>query len=429
MSNKVLQLHKRDSYEFKYIQDKYAINPKKRTFALADGTTQSFYSEIWAKIITNKFVSSPTFNANELIGLFKQSIGDYKSSNFEFSSNPAKASLEKAKQRTGGTATFIGLQFIGNNMLDIISCGDSNSFLLSAENKIDAFPFSDVDSLDANKHFINTEQLFKNNVDKTFFKQERIKYNPGDRIILTTDALSRLILKRPQVLSELLKIDSFDQLKDFCLKYWGSKELEEDDISAIIINTEDISHTRTIQPPSNFSFPKEKENKFIPSPLTPKNELKFTDMQMNEIKNQFNGVARDFHQVKKKLEVHGILLNIAIGLLIANIILMYYFRPTNGIDATNVTKSEKVSEMDDTQHLPTSTGINDSLGESNKASQSNNEEDQDVKNESSDKTSEPTNEEVKTRQPELKDAGNEKKVDSMWGHKKIIYWYEYQLKR
>ena len=55
MDIKVLQLHKRVSYEFKHIQDKYALDSDTKIFALADGTTQSFNSEIWAEIITKEF--------------------------------------------------------------------------------------------------------------------------------------------------------------------------------------------------------------------------------------------------------------------------------------------------------------------------------------------------------------------------------------
>lgn len=299
MDIKVLQLHKRASYEFKHIQDKYAINSDTKVFALADGTTQSFNSEFWAEIITKRFVANPIFNTSELIKSFTNQVAEYKSSNFEYSSNPAKASLEKAKQNKGGTATFMGLHFMDENKIELISCGDTNLFLLNSENKVIAFPFSNVDSLDANNNFINTEQLLENNIDETFFKSKSIEYKSDDKIIIATDALSRLILKKPKTLSEILKIEDFNQLNDFCFKYWESKELQEDDISAIIIPAQNSGLVKTIQPPKDFSFPKEKEEEFIPTSLQQKKQKNYTDMEMNEIRNQFNGVAQDFHQVKK----------------------------------------------------------------------------------------------------------------------------------
>lgn len=341
MSITILQLHKRASYEFKYIQDKYAINSVTKTFALADGTTQSFNSEIWAEIITKGFVANPTFKPNNLISSFTKQVSEYKSAKFEFSPNPAKASLEKAKQNKGGTATFIGLQFTNENKFDIIACGDTNLFLLNSKQEIDTcFPFTDVDSLDANNHFINTEQLLQEKIDDTYFKQTSIEVSNEDTIILATDALSRLILKRPKTIDELLKIQTFEQLHEFCIKKWENKGLEEDDISAIIIPIAKIDKVNNILPPKDFSFPKEKEEEFVPASLTQNNQKNFTNMEMNEIRNQFNGVAHDFHQVKKKQNFHEILLMIVIGLLVINLVLMYFQKPTESKVETTDTKAK-----------------------------------------------------------------------------------------
>ncbi|NLB86594.1 MAG: hypothetical protein GX793_06000 [Bacteroidales bacterium] len=344
MSITVLQLHKRSSYEFKYIQDKLAINSKTKTFALADGTTQSFNSEIWAEIITKNFVTNPTFNPDDLINSFAKQVSEYKNAAFEFSPNPAKASLEKAKQNKGGTATFIGLQYNEQNKIEVISCGDTNLFLLNSKNKIIPFPFTDVDSLDANNLFINTEQLLQNKIDKTFFKQRPFECSPTDILILATDALSRLILKKPATIFELLKIQTFEQLHEFCIKKWENKELQEDDISVIIIPLNNMADLKLIYPPKDFSFPKEKEEIFIPTSLQQKNQGNFIDMEMNEIRNQFNGVAQDFHQVKKKLKLHEMLLMVAISLLMVNVFLLYYLRPIN-------TKSDDTNSENKTENV------------------------------------------------------------------------------
>jgi len=171
MSITVIQLHKRASYEYKHIQDKYAISSENNVFALADGTTQSFNSELWAEIITKEFVNKPNFSPQTLISQFKESVSGYKNAKFEFSSNPAKASLERAKQNKGGTATFIGIKIKESSNIEVISCGDTNLFLLNSENKIRTFPFSDINSLDANNSFINTEALLQNGIDESFFKK------------------------------------------------------------------------------------------------------------------------------------------------------------------------------------------------------------------------------------------------------------------
>lgn len=423
----VLQLHKRASYEFKHIQDKYAINSDKRTFALADGTTQSFNSEIWAEIITKGFVTNPTFNIVELISSFTNQVTEYKNANFEFSTNPAKASLEKAKQNKGGTTTFIGVQFTEQNKLDVISCGDTNLFLLNSENKIIPFPFADVDSLDANNFFINTEQLLQNKIDETFFKLRTIEYSPTDILILATDALSRLILKKPSTITEILGINTFEQLHQFCLKYWENKELQEDDISAIIIPLNNMADLKLIHPPKDFSFPKEKEEEFIPTSLQQK-QRNYTDMEMNEIRNQFNGVAQDFHQVKKKLKLHEMLLMVAISLLMVNILLLYFLRPTNtkGDDAKSKNKTENIVIQ---KYESTIDGLKSDIQSLKSKITDLTQPKEEQKVEQTKPTPTISKEEAKKRQEELIKAGYKVSADGIWGAQSEKTWNEYQQKK
>ena len=302
---KVLQLHKRSSYEFKAIQDKWAFNPSTGCLALADGTTQSFKSEIWADLVTSGFVENPTFNENLLLEFFKVQADFFKNREYLFSSNPAKASLERSKQNKGGTSTFLGLQLKEKDSIDIISCGDSNLFLLKINGECICFPYSDIDSLDNNKKFLNTEQLLQNEVEESFFNKKSLPFSQDDTIILATDALSRLMLSKPDVIPELLDIENFEVFHEFCLKYWKSNELEEDDISAVIISKSNLLEVQKIQPSKDFLFPKEKEYEFVPNPVLPES---INEIPMSEIINQFNGVAQDFHIVKKKQRRHSILL-------------------------------------------------------------------------------------------------------------------------
>lgn len=430
----VLQLHKRASYEFKHIQDKYEVNSESRTFALADGTTQSFNSEIWAEIITKGFTENPIFNANELIKSFSKKVEVYKSAKYEFSSNPAVASLEKAKQNKGGTATFIGLQFTEHNKLEVISCGDTNLFLLNSDNKIIPFPFADVDSLDANNYFINTEQLLQNKIDETFFKKRTLDCSPTDILIVATDALSRLILKKPSTITELLNIKTFEQLHQFCLKYWENKELQEDDISAIIIPINSMSEVRLIFPPNDFSFPREKEEEFIPTSLQQTKQINYTDMEMNEIRNQFNGVAQDFHQVKKKLKLHEMQLMMAISLLLVNLLMIYFFRPTNSEDETAKPKANSenvIIEKYENKIGDLESEIQTLKIKINNLTQPKEEQKKEKEEKIGQKKSIPTisKEEAIKRQEELIKSGYKVTADGIWGAQSEKIWNDYQQKK
>jgi len=428
MSIKVLQLHKRASYEYKHIQDKYAISSDNNVFALADGTTQSFNSELWAEIITKEFVNKPNFSPHTLISQFKESVTAYKNTKFEFSSNPAKASLERAKQNKGGTATFIGIRIKERNSIEVISCGDTNLFLLNSENKIKTFPFSDINSLDANNHFVNTEVLLQNGIDESYFKNTSLSYIQSDTIILATDALSRLVLKKPDTINDLLKIQTFENLLDFCLKKWETKELEEDDISAIIITPKNYKEIQLICPPNEFQFPKEKEEEFIPASLTQNKPTQNSNMEMNEIRNQFNGVAKDMHHVKGKLKLHEILLIVTVSLLMVNMLMMYLLRPKTN---THIADKQNTENIIEGKYEKT---IKDLQSEikilKNKISETIvPKESMEPVKETEDNTKPTTKDEAKKRQQELIKAGYNLIDDGIWGDQSEKAWQEYQSKK
>jgi len=56
----------------------------------------------------------------------------------------------------------------------------------------------------------------------------------------------------------------FEDLKSFCETSWENKELEEDDISIIIVSPISSNKIIEIIPPKDFSFPPIVENEFIP---------------------------------------------------------------------------------------------------------------------------------------------------------------------
>lgn len=399
----ILQLHKRSSYEFKYIQDKLSINLQNKTIAVADGTTQSFNSEVWADIITKAFTEKSAFKVEQIIELFSNKVPEFKSYNYDFSNNPAKASLEKAKQAIGGTATFLGLKFNDVNSIDVISCGDTNLFLFNDKNKYTAFPFSDIESLDRNNNFINTEQLLLSKIDETYFKYKTIPLEPNDVLILATDALSRLILKNPKIIYELLLVNNFDALLEFCQNFWDAKELQEDDITAVIIPVSEMDKVNIVEPPAHFFFPKEKEAIFTPTFVNDQNQINLTDMEIEELRKQFNRVAHETQQLQKKLKFHEMLLMLTFGLFMVIIFLLFYLDPINS------NKSDSIIELENVIVPP----ITDTakINSGNKLTQK------------------ISRQEAIKRQGILLKAGYKVKSDSIWGDQSEKKWNEYQNKK
>lgn len=261
----ILQIHKRSSHEFKYIQDKFSISKNNTVIALADGTTQSFRSEIWAEMLVDEFTNHPTSKPTQLIKQFRNCATRFKKITFEYSKTPATALLEKTKQRKGATASFLGIQLKSNNTLELISVGDVNVILIRTNKKIEFFPFSDLNKLDAESNFINSEELVKNNFKTSSIRLNKIQLMNGDKVIATTDALARLLLQKPDKINDLVTLNNFSNLLFFCNKHWNNHDLQEDDISAIILDPKEKNELVLFKPPENFKFQKKAEIEFKPT--------------------------------------------------------------------------------------------------------------------------------------------------------------------
>ena len=192
-----------------------------------------------------------------------------------------------------------------------------------------------------------------------------------------------------------------------------------------------MADLKLIHPPKDFSFPKEKEEEFIPTSLQQKKQTNYTDMEMNEIRNQFNGVAHDFHQVKKKLKLHEMLLMVAISLLMVNILLMYFLRPTNSKD--DIPNAKAKSENAIIKKYENTIGDLKSEIQTLKSKITDltqpKEEPKEEKTEPTKTSQTISKEEAKKRQEELIKAGYKVTADGIWGAQSEKTWNEYQQKK
>lgn len=331
MNIKTLQLHKRASYEYKYIQDKFDFSPDKKCIALSDGTTQSFKSDLWAKMIVESFTNYPTFDVSILKDQFKKLAFDFQNIDFEYNSNFAKAALEKDKRKKGGTATFIGLQYQNEGSIKVLNCGDSCSFIIK-ETKIIPYPFKSLNELDNNDFFINSTKLIDDKIDDEFFNFTEIKVEKDDIIILATDAISRLIFKKPEVVNLLIKINNFEELNQFCLDHWDNKELEEDDISIVFVSPFLPTKIIEIFPPKDFTFPKDEEKEFVPFSGNQNYINEIDPFQMQQLNRMIQDLFIETNFLKNKLKLTQVLLISVLLLLVLNTVLLFYFIKINNVN-------------------------------------------------------------------------------------------------
>lgn len=312
MKIKTLQLHKRSVNSYNDIQDKYHYDINKGIFAISDGATQGFRSEIWAKMMTEKFIQNPEFNTDNFISNLQKYAQEFSNISFEENPNPALRQVELRKKADGSYATFMGVQII-NSTMHYISSGDVCGFIIS-DKGISSFPFQSIGDLDNDKGFLSTQRLLNNQVKVEQFKQNSIQIKEGDIIILMTDAIARLALRDNKIMNTIINLADFDSFKDYIMKEWESKRLEEDDITICVIENTHNTEEKNIHPPKDFEFPKEVALSKI---LNPNNVNK--EIDMDKVIDYLRPFENKLKQLKKE---NSILKMIASGILLLTLLLV-----------------------------------------------------------------------------------------------------------
>lgn len=254
MKIKTLQIHKRSVSGFSDIQDKYCYSEEKGVIAISDGATQGFKSEIWAEMLANNFVQNPEFEIEKFLIDLEKYAQDFSEIEFEPNPNPALRMLELRKIADGSYATFMGIE-VRKDTLRYVSSGDVCGFVKITDG-LQSFPFSNVEELDKDKGFLSTTRLLNHQVKPEQFRSGKLSIKENDKIILMTDAVTRLTLRDNNIIDKILHLEDFESFKDYIISEWEAKRLEEDDITICVIEPNAKSEEQNIHPPKDFSFPK-----------------------------------------------------------------------------------------------------------------------------------------------------------------------------
>lgn len=224
-------------------QDFFAVN--KNCFAIADGASQSFYPSIWAEMLVNNFCQNPEFDKQTwqewLIPIQNKWL-------IEVEERVRKAKLEnkpiwvtnqnRFSFRESATSTFIGLQFV-NNQVRACIVGDSCLFILKNKQLVKSYP------IESSKEFSDRPQYFasyaKDNAFTPDFFDAPLNFGGHLHFILATDALSEYIFKSfeqgKDIFKTLLSISSQAEFEDFVAQARGAMDLKmkNDDVTLMIL--------------------------------------------------------------------------------------------------------------------------------------------------------------------------------------------------
>ena len=349
MRTRIFQLHKRSSYVFSAIQDKICFDNRKQIYAISDGATQGYKSEIWSEKLVKSFVDKPNFEVNSLLQDFKNYAESFQKIPNTENSNPALRALEERKRMQGGFATFMGVKIEGGE-LEYISSGDVCGFVKS-DDILQGFPFSKVEELDQDKGFLGTQKVINGENKAEQFRQGKISLKKGDRVILMTDAIARLTLRDKSILDRILSFRNYEDFFQFITKEWENKRLEEDDITIGVIEVSDDIQEEVYLPSSNFSFPKEER------PIIPFNQFNTDKMSLEEIKKHLQildkkvkSLEEEKQKLYNKIEQKSFAISIFNFILVVVLLTTYHYlfngkeNEEKSVNKTSEVVNKKVSE-------------------------------------------------------------------------------------
>jgi hypothetical protein len=227
-------------------QDALAWDEQQMTFAIADGVSDSAFQSLWANILVNSFVTEArtmhSFSKNWLAD-WLQTQQNVWNSRVNWETIPWHGRLKA--QQTGGQATFLGIHVLPDKGSWIgIAIGDCNLFRFGKDGRLkESAP--NLRSAD----FSNATQAFSSTVHQQDQMLSQVKMiqgtlDPGDSLVLATDAMARWMLERLEGKKDPLReIPTSNEAGVF--SHWVSAQrqsgtLKDDDTSLLLIQLDPV---------------------------------------------------------------------------------------------------------------------------------------------------------------------------------------------
>ena len=233
-------LQKNGNTENEY-EDSYAIGygPKK-TFrvAIADGATESIFSNVWANLLTKEYVLFG-INAIKADGLFSSYQKFISHTNEKIKDSPdLRQWLLYEKIEKGTHATFAGIEF-SDSFIKITTIGDSCIFWKNnEENNVCMQPSLNPEEFDSFPqsicHLPDTWQYLDQHIT-----QNSLPINKAIQIVLCTDALACCLvnsLQKEILWKKLLQVSQLEDFKEVINQLRDNKKLNNDDVTLVTIN-------------------------------------------------------------------------------------------------------------------------------------------------------------------------------------------------
>jgi serine/threonine protein phosphatase PrpC len=227
-------------------QDALAWNAQQMTFAIADGVSDSAFQSLWANILVTSFVAEGRTMegySRDWLARWLQTQQNVWNSRVNWETIPWHGRLKA--QQTGGQATFLGIRVLPDRNAWIgIAIGDCNLFRFGKDGR-----FKESVPNHRSADFSNATQAFSSTLrdhEKMLNQVKMIQgtFDPGDSLILATDAVARWMLENLEDKKDPLReIPTSASDEPGIFNQWVNAQrqsgaLKDDDTSLLLIQLE-----------------------------------------------------------------------------------------------------------------------------------------------------------------------------------------------
>lgn len=260
-------------------------------FAISDGVGMASFSHIWSRILVERFIKSPFFDANafEVSRWLRAAQQQFKSELPDPESIPAHL---RGVLDTLTAATFLGA-FIQSETIEgelrvtlqLLGLGDSCALHCRDKACIDSFPLQKSADFDRAPDVLYSRGL---NVEDTKFKRYEVDLRAGDLVILATDAVAQWLLygEAENAESQAVRSDRVAMLIAQTEESWphfveplrNANLMVDDDSTALIIHAQTLD---SIAPHADALLAEIKKDRFKEFKQAYRNQKKsFTDLAL-----------------------------------------------------------------------------------------------------------------------------------------------------
>lgn len=238
----------KEGYDSRKCADKAASHEQLGRYAVADGVSRSFLPARWAEILVTRFVGQQRDfeNPPEFMNWLLACSNEWKAWAEQWIQETKQRGLNEdwdSRLQEGAQATFVGCSLIkrnGNTIARVFAVGDANFFLfhpvIPGEWECYPFPLQKPEDFSSLTDTLWTP-LKRIQHAAELLKVQEFPIQPGDCIVLATDALARWILTPvgQSCWNEVLHITAFSAFWELVQRERQRSTMEVDDTTMLVI--------------------------------------------------------------------------------------------------------------------------------------------------------------------------------------------------